>query len=320
MKILFVSESGYNGFVNRNNNNIRTDVAWVCSLNAYHCNIFNLDKLNNNSFDYAIFIVPKLAVPSKNQKILPQITNYPIMDHLHRLSKKVCVMQEGTYWCWQDGDFKDQIWYYNLLINSDLIFCHNDYSLNYYKGLTDKPCEVLPTLMITDNIKTSNEKRNNVIIGGNFESIYRGFDSFIVARTFENDIYSISSGRRKDGEKTLGIINIPWINWIDWMYELSKFKYAVQLMCIGAGTFNMNCSYLGIPCIGMFDLNTQRILHPDLCINYGDIISARMLAERLKTDIDFYNECSSKTKILFDKYYKEEVFLEKMNKIFIKYL
>ena len=36
MKIAFFSEGGYVGKVPRNNNNMRTDTAWVCALNADH--------------------------------------------------------------------------------------------------------------------------------------------------------------------------------------------------------------------------------------------------------------------------------------------
>ena len=36
MKIAFFSEAGYTGKVPRNNPNMRTDVAWVCALDAIH--------------------------------------------------------------------------------------------------------------------------------------------------------------------------------------------------------------------------------------------------------------------------------------------
>ena len=40
----------------------------------------------------------------------------------------------------------------------------------------------------------------------------------------------------------------------NWIYELSKHKYGIQLGTAAAGTFNLNCSYLGIPCIGYYIL------------------------------------------------------------------
>ena len=33
----------------------------------------------------------------------------------------------------------EQIWYYNLLVEMDLIFCHNDIDLKYYGGIQYLP-------------------------------------------------------------------------------------------------------------------------------------------------------------------------------------
>ena len=45
-----------------------------------------------------------------------------------------------------------------------------------------------------------------------------------------------------------------------------------------AGTFALNCAYLGIPCIGYSGLDTQRLCHPDLSIKMADI---KAMAESL---------------------------------------
>ena len=73
-----------------------------------------------------------------------------------------------------------------------------------------------------------------------------------------------------------------------------------------AGTFAMNCSYLGIPCVGYDGLDTQRILHPNLTVSDGDLESARKLVDRLWNDLDFYEENRILTKELYNKYYSEE--------------
>jgi len=99
------------------------------------------------------------------------------------------------------------------------------------------------------------------------------------------------------------------------MYELSKCKYGVQLGTAAAGTFNLNCSYLGIPCIAYDNVNTQKYLHPDLSVPDGDIEQARKLATRLVNDEEFYIECSNKTKKNFQELYSEEVFLNKFTKL-----
>ena len=48
----------------------------------------------------------------------------------------------------------------------------------------------------------------------------------------------------------------------DWINKLSEFRYGIQLGTASAGTFNLNCSFHGIPCIGYSNVNTQDILHP----------------------------------------------------------
>ena len=69
----------------------------------------------------------------------------------------------------------------------------------------------------------------------------------------------------------MDINHLPWMVWKDWMNNLSKYRVGVQLGTAAAGTFNLNCSYLGIPCIGYSNLNTQRILHPPTTVELGDV-------------------------------------------------
>ena len=99
------------------------------------------------------------------------------------------------------------------------------------------------------------------------------------------------------------------------MYELSKHKYAVQCYPASAGQFPLNCAYLGIPCIGYNDINTQKDLFPDLSVERGDILTARKLANKLKTDKNFYNRVSTKAKKLYNEIYKEDKFLENWKEI-----
>tara|TARA_R110001632_G_scaffold54921_5_gene134548 strand:- start:3209 stop:3541 length:333 start_codon:yes stop_codon:yes gene_type:complete len=99
------------------------------------------------------------------------------------------------------------------------------------------------------------------------------------------------------------------MNWKEWMFSLNKFKYGIHLMRThAAGTFALNCSYLGIPCIGYKGLDTQEILHPNLSIEIGDLISAKKLAQKLKNDLEFYQEQSILTKKLYKEKYHENIF------------
>jgi|TARA_B100001094_G_scaffold274509_1_gene281549 hypothetical protein len=300
MNIGFFTEGNYQGKIPRSNPNMRSDVSWICSLDATHHPINSLHTLSADSYDVGVVIIPK----TKNYLI-----NYPFIKNLRRVCKKIAIMQESTYWYWQDNEIEEQIWYFNTILEFDLILCHNDVDLKYYRGLTNKPCELLPTVMIGDNVKTSDKKNESVMIGGNFVSIYRGIDSYMVAREISDDVWAPTTGRMKDQERELDIKHLDWVTWTDFMYELSKHKYAVQLGTPSAGSFNLNCSYLGIPCIGYDNVNTQKVLHPSLSMEEGDIKTAKELANKLK-DKDFYNHCSNETKDLYSKNYSEENFLK----------
>ena len=237
---------------------------------------------------------------------------------MSRVCNKIGTMQESTYWYWQGGTVQSQLWYHDILQSMDIIFCHNDMDLNYYRGITDVKCELMQTLMITDHIKTFEGERSGVMVGGNWVTAYRGFDSYIIGKILSDSITSPTTGRMKEDEKLLDINHLPWVQWLDWMYELSKCKYGVQLGTAAAGTFNLNCAYLGIPCIAYDNVNTQKYLHPELSVPDGDIKEARKLAEKLKSDENFYKQCSDTAKNMFETIYSEKEFLVNMKDIVSK--
>ena len=99
------------------------------------------------------------------------------------------------------------------------------------------------------------------------------------------------------------------MNWVEWIHELNKFKYGVHLMRThAAGTFALNCAYLGIPCIGYEGLDTQELCHPDCTVMLGDVSNAKQIAEKLRKDEEFYLYCSNKAKENYKKYYHEDKF------------
>ena len=297
MKIAFFTEMGFNGKIPRNHNNMRTEFAWMVALNADH---YNLNQTPKEEYDLGIVITPK------NTPDNVEISN------IKRFCDKVGIMQEGPFWYFQDYDLSKQITYFNNLMAADIIFAHNQVDVEYFKGLTNhNNIKLLPSLMIEDPIKniTPLSKRSGVMVGGNFKSWYGGFDSFMLASSITNEIYSPQMGRRSDGEEQLGITQLPYLEWNEWISELSKRKIGVHMMRThAAGTFALNCSYLGIPCIGYKGLDTQRILHPELSVNDGDLETARKLLNRLDTDKEFYTLCSNITLKNYKEFYHESKF------------
>tara|TARA_Y100000361_G_scaffold144120_1_gene151888 strand:+ start:2380 stop:3327 length:948 start_codon:yes stop_codon:yes gene_type:complete len=309
MKIGFFSESRYEGKVYRDNPNLRTDQAWSCALEAINTSIINIEHINE-SYDIGICIIPK----EENRQYLSSI-NYPLIKKLKSVCTKVLVMQESTHWDWQEQDFVTMVWYYNQLVDSDGILCHNDIDVPYFEGITGKPAFVLPTLMLEDTIKTSSEKIDKVFVAGNWHTTYRGFDAWVIGREFNLPMTGFKSGKFKENEEQNGIEYLPWLKWSEFMVELSKHKYGVQCYQASAGQFPLNCAYFGIPCVGYNDVNTQRDLFPDISVDRGDIISARKLVSKLKNDSKFYSDVSSLSRENYQSMYSEKVFLNNWNKI-----
>ena len=303
MKIAFFTEGGYLGKIPRNHPNIRTELAWMCTLEANHYNIHN--GVIDDNYDLGICIIPK-----KN----PQFD----VDRIRKNCKQVASMQEGPHWYFQDYPLDKQIWYYNTLQEMDFLFVHNEIDKKYYKGLTGKECKILPSLMIEDEIDgyvlTHENDRKNIIIGGNFCSWYGGFDSYIVAQEADCPIYIPSMGRKIEGEEQMPNLNhLPYMNWVEWIHTLSQFKYGVHLMRThAAGTFALNCAYLGIPCIGYEGLDTQEKCHPNLTIKLGDLAMAKEKIIQLKLDKDYYKECSKIAKLNYKQHYYEERFISQI--------
>ena len=99
------------------------------------------------------------------------------------------------------------------------------------------------------------------------------------------------------------------MDWVDWIKELNKRRYAVHLMRThAAGTFALNCAYLGIPCIGYKGLDTQELCHPELSVNVGDVLAAREKITKLKEEPAFYAMCSVTAQENYKKYYHEDKF------------
>ncbi len=206
MEVAFFTEMGFQGKISRTHENMRTEFAWMVALNADH---YNINSIPNQEYDLGIIIIPK---------------NNPKFDinSIKKFCNKVAVMQEGPHWYFQDYPLEKQIWYYNILIESDIIFSHNKMDQIYYQGLTNHPnVRIMPSLMIEDAIGELKElEREGVIIGGNFVSWYGGFDSYIVAQEITDTVYAPSMGRKQPGEEEL-VTHLPYMNWKQWIHKLN---------------------------------------------------------------------------------------------------
>jgi hypothetical protein len=313
-KIIFLTEMGFSGPIPRTHDNMRVEFAQMCALGAMHWPMLSMDTVTDH-YDYAILLI------GKTNSFRDQIFNIDVVSKARRFADKVYFMQEGPSWIFQDMPLQHQFYHFNILASVDGILTENKTDISYFKGLNPTiPITDIPSLMIEDSVQSlPTVERNGVVIGGTFCRWYGGFDSYIAAMDFEQPIYAPSMGRKKPEEDLIENLSfLPYMNWVQWIYKLNEFKYAIHLMpTFAAGTFAMNCSYLGIPCIGYDEVDTQRSLHPSLSIESGNLELARKLAKLLKDDKDFYNECSNQTKQLYAEHHSENKFIEHMKKVFI---
>jgi hypothetical protein len=313
MKIAYFSEGGFTGTFPRDHENLRMPEVWYTVTGGTHHPIVDLPKLASDSYDLGIIIVPK------NLQHLLQLN---IINNMKRVCKKTAFQQEGANWIFQDYELDIQIWFYTLMSSMDVGLCHNEKDKMYYEGILDIPIFINPTLLLDEPFKKYQRKptEEKVIIGGNLVRYYGGFNSFLVAREFDVDVWAPSMGRKKTSEDSLeGLNHLPWLMWDKWMVELSSMKYAVHLNpnCI-AGSFSNNCAYWGIPCIGSINSDTQRICYPDTSVEPDDISSARKIAIQLKNDIDFYNHVSQTSKKVQQEQFGEVAYLKTWNSIVSK--
>ena len=103
---------------------------------------------------------------------------------------------------------------------------------------------------------------------------------------------------------------LPYMSWREWINHIGQYRIGVHLMRThAAGTFSMNCSFHGIPCIGYKGLDTQELLHPLTTVEVGDLVKAVELGKKLK-DEKFYKLCSDTTIKRFSKYYSEKAWVQ----------
>lgn len=308
MKIALFSENGLQGKVPLEFPNMRTEFAWMYALDMTHHPIPMMTAPLKYVYDLGIIILPKTNIS------IIAANNY--IDNIRLSCKKITIMQEGPSWFFQDLPLPEQLWFFEQLNQADFILAHNDKDKEYYEGLLEKNVYINPTLMITHQLHVPEVKKSGVIIGGNLVRWYGGFNSLMVAQVFEEPITAPRMGRMHPTETQLDINHLPYLQWNEWILALNKFKYAVHLIPneIG-GTFSLNCAFLGLPCIGNINSNTQRICFPDLSIESSNMKKAKELADKLKTDISFYNECSEKSKYLYEKHYNIDAYLNAWNSI-----
>ena len=87
MNIAFFSESGFDGKIPRDFDNMRTEYAWYVGLDATHHNIESIQSLDNDMYDLGIVIIPKTKID--------YLMVYPLIEQMKR-SEELTFCDEKT--------------------------------------------------------------------------------------------------------------------------------------------------------------------------------------------------------------------------------
>lgn len=316
------SELDFKGLYPVNYEHLRVLETQLLFLGAYHLPLLEIFQSNQKYDGDLLFNIGKGGFDKPYIKF---IYENDIINHLKQKFTKVYIYQDGEVGWWNQVDVKLQIWWYNQLQQADGILAPNSTDVNFYKGLfPNSDIRVLRSVMTDEGLDKTQfkPKSNKVIINGPLTAEYNGFSQIITAHNsgMKIDIPPMGQSRMPkdswDMAANLGVNYLPYMSWIDWMYNLSQYKIGYMLVpAMASGSFALNCAYLGIPCIGNKNADTQRLLFPDLSIDVYDNKSAVELTRKLVDDLDFYKKVSTKAREIYSKEFTKEKMIEVLNEV-----
>ena len=313
------SEMGFEGYFPVNYPNLRVLETQLLYLEAYHLPI---QKILTEGKTYKGSLLYNIGKGGFEKPYISDLYHnyHNVVIQLKEKFEEVYIYQDGEIGWWNQVDTRLQAWWYNQLRAANGILVPNSTDIPFYKGLfPDKDIKVIRSVMTDEGLDKTKFKpqENRTIITGPLTREYNGFSQVLIAHNADMpiDIPPMGESRMpKDSWEmapNLGINYLEYMSWIDWMYNLSRYKIGYMMSAATAsGSFALNCAYLGIPCIGDKRADTQSILFPDLAIDVFDNKKALDLTLKLKKDLDFYIEVSNKAKRLYKKEFTKEKMLQ----------
>ena len=313
------SEMGFEGHFPVNYPNLRVLETQLLFLEAYH---LPMQKILTEGKKYKGSLLYNIGKGGFEKPYISDLYHnyHNIVNLLQEKFDGVYIYQDGEIGWWNQVDTRLQAWWYNQLMASDGILVPNSTDVSFYKGLfPDKEIKVIRSVMTDEGLDKTKfkPKEDRTIITGPLTREYNGFSQLLLAHNLDIpiDIPPMGESRMpKDSWEmapNLGINYLQYMSWVEWMYNLSRYKVGYMMSAATAsGSFALNCAYLGIPCIGDKRADTQSILFPDLAIDVFDNKKALDLTFKLKNDLDFYTEVSNKAKRLYKKEFTKEKMLK----------
>jgi hypothetical protein len=305
---LTVAGEPITGKLNPKDPNNRTVESWILAMDCVNLPIYNvLEETTEYDLD-AYVVIPKGVDQTKFL-----ISKYPdLMQNLKSKFNNIFVIQEGEIGYYSRRSVTEQVWWYSQLYYCDRLYVHNQHDTRYFKGLFPSlDIRVIRTMMSDAAIDKTKllPKEERAILCGPMTYDYLGFNQAIIAQELGCPIDIPPMGQDRmpkdsyDMAEASGVNYLDYAIWTDWMYNLSKYKYAYMMGAgTAAGSFALNCAYAGVPCIGDNRADTQLLLYPELAVDIYDLQRARELTIKLRDDKNFYSDT---VKYANDIYIKE---------------
>jgi hypothetical protein len=320
MNHYFCTELGFEGKIPPTFTNLRTLETWIKILDATHLNIYQTLKSNLKYDGICWVVIPK----GYHNKPDHPLVNHDIIGILKAKFNEVYCIQEGETTWWSSKSVQTQVWIYNQFAQSDRIYTQNPYDQKYLKGLfPNKQIFIIRSMMDPEILLTLNNlptQTERAIIAGPLTNEYLGFNSNLLFQMCDIpvDIPPMGESRMpKDSinmAEPIGANYLPYRMWKEWMEHLPQYRYGMFMVsAIGAATFPLNCGYFGIPCIGDNRADTQKLLFPDLSVDYLDYENALKKLKKLKTDSIFYKDVSQKSKEMYHEHFSKDTFIKLLN-------
>jgi hypothetical protein len=327
MKILYLTDINYIGkFPEDFSAGYRPFMSWVPALDAFHCNYFQIDKLDiNEKFDIAI-------IGSLNSTLMHPHINLKkdILSKIKKLANKIVFQQESYHRSFiHDVGLSNKtdihvLDYYEFISECDAILTHNEIDVNYFSTLFNKPSFVHPQFILpleVDQVVDINKPTNFIL--SSFDPIKDkggSLDSYYLLKEFNSPIYYFSNTN----------LNLPSLHNISPDFDYVKFNQTLTNFKIGVnvpylpigGSFPLQCAMMKLPCVGWNLGNPQQDCFPELTSTYPDFNGLRKIIKKLLDNNDFYIEAAEKgyenfiTKYSYDLYINQMSFiLDKINSL-----
>jgi glycosyltransferase involved in cell wall biosynthesis len=304
MKILYVTDIGYIGQTSGFQLGPRPPMSWISSLNTFHCDYLNLDKLPYNDFDIAI-------IGCIHEKV--DILNLNIIEKIKKVAKKILFQHDSDHrFFYQNNSIERSYMLCYIIMNVDGILAHNELDKKYYENLFQKPTFIHRQLLLDIYPQLNTPSNKTGFILGGIGDRYGSLDSYLLAQEYSEPTYCFGSN------------NIPGLellptnyDYISYNQTLSKFKIGINLtpFAIG-GSFPLQCAMVKVPCVGWNNSEPLKTCFPDLVADYGNFELLRKQIHMLLNNKEYYNEISEKARNVFLQEYSVETYLENMKSIF----